>query len=142
MKTTFKYLICLCLMGLVCITCSEEEDKPQCSNEVIINAEHYQNAPDDHLQIMSARIEGDCLLINMASGGCDGSTWEVKLLTDGNVMESAPPQRNIRLSLKNEEVCDAWITHDYAFDIRALQVSGNEVLLNLTNNDGQLSYSY
>ena len=129
-------------MGLVFTMCNDVSDKPSCLNEVIVDAERYEDAPDDNLEIMEARIEGDCLYIRMASGGCDGSTWEVQLLTDGNVMESAPPQRNIRIALKNEEVCDAWITRDYSFDISALQAGGNEVLLNLINSEQQLSYSY
>lgn len=125
------------------MACKDDEDEqPNCQYEAIINSELYQNAPVDHMELIEAKIEGHCLHITLASGGCDGNSWEVKLITDGNILESAPPQRNILLSLKNEELCDAWITHSYTFDISSLQVDGNEVLLNLTNSDQQLSYKY
>lgn len=143
MRTLLKYSTILFLGFLLLVSCKDDENEPpNCQFEVIINNDLFQNAPDDHMELIEAKIEGHCLHITMASGGCDGNSWEVKLLSDGNILESAPPQRNIRFSLKNEELCDAWITHSYTFDITSLQVEGHEVLLNLSNSDEQLSYIY
>lgn len=143
MTKFLKYSTCLFLILLVLIACKDEENEcPACQQEVIISNELYQNAPDDHLQIMEAAIIGNCLHITFASSGCSGDSWEIKLLDQGAIMKSDPPQRNLRLSLKNEELCDAWFTRDISFDISALQVDGNRVLLNITNSGEQLLYEY
>ena len=68
--------------------------------------------------------------------------WELKLIDSEDILESNPPQRNLRLSLKNEESCLAYITKELTFDISNLQVNGNKVQLNLTNSDKNILYKY
>ena len=80
--------------------------------------------------------------INFSSSGCNGDTWELKLIDSEDILESNPPQRNLRLSLKNEESCLAYITKELTFDISNLQVNGNKVQLNLTNSDKNILYKY
>jgi len=82
------------------------------------------------------------LKINFSSSGCNGDTWELKLIDSEDILESNPPQRNLRLSLKNEESCLAYITKELTFDISNLQVNGNKVQLNLTNSDKNILYKY
>ncbi|MDC1539543.1 hypothetical protein N8480_02595 [Flavobacteriaceae bacterium] len=80
--------------------------------------------------------------INFSSSGCNGDTWELKLIDSEDILESNPPQRNLRLSLKNEELCEAYITKELTFDISNLQVDGNKVQLNLTNSDKNILHEY
>ena len=80
--------------------------------------------------------------INFRAGGCDGDTWELKLIDSEEVFESDPPQRNLRLSLKNEELCEVYIERELTFDISNLQVNGNRVQLNITNSDDEILYEY
>ena len=80
--------------------------------------------------------------INFSSSGCGGETWEIKLIDSEDIMESNPPQRNLRLSLKNEEVCLAIVTKELTFDISNLQVGGNRVQLNITNSEETILYEY
>lgn len=142
MKTLrFIYII---IIGLVFTFCSKNDDNDfsVCENQVIVSADEYVSAPDDLLTIINAQISGDCLKIKYGSSGCDGSTWELKLIDSGIILESSPPQRNLRLSIKNDELCDAYFEKEISFDISNLQVSGNQVLLNLTNSGDQFSYNY
>lgn len=120
----------------------DEKDYPFCDQLVLISEKEYLTAPDDHLTIDSLRIDGNCLIINFSSGGCNGDTWELKLIDSGAVMESYPPQRNLRLSLKNEEPCDAWLAREVSFNISALQISGNPVWLNIKNSGNRILYEY
>jgi len=69
-------------------------------------------------------------------------SWELKLIDSESILKFYPPQRNIRLSLKNEELCQAIITKEMSFDVTGLQVDGNTVLLNSTNSDDQILYEY
>ncbi len=132
------------VFGLVFTFCSKNDDNDfsLCGDQVIVSAVEYVSAPDDLLTIISAEITGDCLKIKYSSSGCDGSTWELKLIDSGMILESNPPQRNLRLSMKNDELCDAYFEKEISFDISNLQVSGNQVLLNLTNSGDQLTYNY
>jgi len=130
------------LLQASCGRDAETEPPGICDQKVIINKGQYKNGPSDQLTIQSAEITGDCLTIRFGASGCDGKTWEVKLIDSGEVLYSDPPQRNIRLSLRNKEMCEAYLTREISFDISDLQVNGNKLLLNLSNSETQIAYSY
>ena len=136
----FKLLLLLVVISLGC-----KEQKPptiSCDMATLISESEYANAPDDQLTINNLEITRNCLRINFSSGGCDGQSWEIKLIDAGVVMESFPPQRNVRLSLRNQELCDAWIGRELTFDISNLKVEGGPVYLNITNSGDQILYEY
>ncbi len=140
-----KKLIILCFILITISACSNDDDngsQNNCDFGAIISLEQYSNAPSDELIVNSLQIENDCLKINFSSGGYDGSTWEVKLIDSEDIFESSPPQRNVRLSLKNEESCEAFITKELTFSISNLQVDGNQVRLNITNSNESILYDY
>ncbi len=129
----------------VCLSftsCEKDDNTISCDKQVVISADEYQSAPNDHLTINSLELNKDCLTINFSSGGCSGDTWELKLIDAEVILLSIPPQRSLRLSLKNEELCEAYITKEIAFDISKLQLDGNKVLLNMTNSGDQILYEY
>ncbi len=130
-------------LAFVITACSNDDDvTTNCDRFTIISSEQFANAPNDHLIINSLEINDNCLKINFSSGGCNGDTWEIKLIDSDRVSESLPPQRDLRLSLKNEELCDAWITKELTFDINNLKVNENQVLLTITNSNDQILYEY
>lgn len=132
------------LFVAVLLSCSnnDNEEFVNCNFTALVSNEQFIKAPSDQLTINSLVIEGDSLKINFSSGGCNGDTWKVKLISSEDVLESNPPQRNIRLSLDNKELCEAFITKDVSFDISELQVDNNQVYLNLTNSDKSILYQY
>ena len=140
-----KKLITFTLSILIFWCCSKDNENPKpvgCGFEVAIDAQEYANAPSDQLTVNGLEINNNCLKVNFSSGGCSGETWALKLIDSGAILESSPPQRNLRLSLKNEELCKAYITKELTFDISNLQVDGNIVQLNLTNSDLSILYKY
>jgi len=144
-----KKILILLVVVLSVSSCSNDDDSQppiNCDLDTsiaIISAPLFQNAPSDELTINSVSINNDAMTINFSASGCDGSSWQVKLIDSGNVFESDPPQRNLRLSLKNEEVCLALITQELTFDISNLQVmDANGVVLNVTNSDDSILYEY
>lgn len=141
---TLNLLLGTIFFSLLLTSCDKDDDNNfiACDKQVVISADEYNTAPSDHLTVTSLEIDGDCLKIKFGSGGCSGDTWELKLIDSEAVLESDPPQRNLRLSLRNEELCEAYITKELAFDISILQVDGNQVLLNITNSDDQILYEY
>lgn len=148
MKTNpnkMKKILFFFLIGLTIFSCSKEDETlnpANCDFETMISSEQYANAPSDQLTINRLDICDKCLKINYSSGGCNGDTWVLTLIDSGDILESYPPQRNLRLSLKNEELCEAHITKELTFDISNLQVDGNKVQLNLTNSDKNILYEY
>ena len=107
-----------------------------CSDDI------YENGPNAPLYIDEATILGDCLEIKFSSGGCNGKSWEIQMVDQGVVMESFPVQRNMRLSLKNEELCYALIYKEMSFDLRSIRNQDGKILINLEGWDEPLLYSF
>ena len=62
----------------------------------------------------------------------------MKLIDSGSVAESLPPQRSLKLTLENEEVCLAQITKTISFDVHELEVDGEvSVWLNISDSDDE-----
>lgn len=109
---------------------------------VVVNEEQFENAPSDHITILETDIEGDFLRIKFGASGCSGETWKVKLIGSQAINYSLPPQRQIRLSLENKELCEAYFTKEVTFNISAFQTGGDVILLNFINSDTQIRYNY
>ncbi|NOQ27086.1 MAG: hypothetical protein GQ564_17125 [Bacteroidales bacterium] len=139
-----KLIFGIFLLCISFISCEKDDDNNSLdyNQEVIISAILYNTAPSDFLTINNVVLRDDYLKINFSSGGCSGESWEIKLIDADVILESYPPQRNLRLSLKNEELCEAYITKEISFDISELQVDGNQVLLNINNFESQILYVY
>jgi len=129
------------ILAMQCKTITVEPN-PECPEPVIISENEFRDAPADELTIISAEIINDCLNIEFASSGCDGSTWEINLYDANVIKESYPVQRDLRLSLKNQEECDAVITRNVSYDISPLQLDYDRIFLNLINSGEQLLYEY
>ncbi len=139
-----KNLFLLALIPLFLLACADgdEPDPNGCDLGTVISQELYRNSPSDEATINSLEIEGDCLKINFSASGCNGESWKITLIDSGSILESDPPQRNLRFSLENNELCEAFITRDLTFNIKNLRVEGGRVQLNLTNSGDQVLYEY
>jgi hypothetical protein len=90
----------------------------------------------------NAEIKGDSLALTIQYGGGCGNI-ELNLIDADVILESYPVQRNIRLSLKDEDPCKKLVIKEISFDIVPIRVDGdNTVILNLQGWDGQLTYQY
>ncbi len=143
MKQTYKYILVLSLIVLSASCKKEDDNKPiTCDQKVLISSSEYNTAPDDALHINSISLVDNCLKIEFGASGCSGSSWQLKLIDSEAVQKSEPPQRTLRLSLKNEELCEAYITKELSFDISELQIGGNKVILNIKDYAEQIEYNY
>ncbi|WP_100614707.1 hypothetical protein [Confluentibacter citreus] len=140
---SYRSLIIIVLY-LAVLGCNKDDEdySIDCEFSTIISSEEYKNAPSDLITINSLKINGDCLKINFSAGGCNGNSWEVILIDSGETSKLLPAQRNLRLSLKNDELCYAYITKELTFDISNLRVSSNKVQLNITNSGESILYRY
>jgi hypothetical protein len=132
-------MLFLCIQLL---SCSDDDNLPIVDSEVLIDDVAYNSAQTDNYTINSIRLEGDILIVNFSSSGCDGSSWEVKLIDSGGAAYSNPPQRFLALTLENNEECEAFFTKELAFDISALRLSNSSVWLNVKNYEEGILYQY
>lgn len=122
--------------------CPVIEDESMCDDKVIIDKNLFDSAPNSSVNITKIEIIGDCISIDFNAGGCNGNSWKVKLIDSEAILKSNPPQRNLRLSLENNELCEAIIYKKISFDISKLRLTGSEVILNIVNSEHQIKYIY
>ena len=145
MTNFFQLVLLTAINGLLFISCDSNlvaECFDVCCMHVHVSADDYQNSPDDELEVIDVQLEGDCLLITFSAGGCDGNSWKFKLIDSEEIKESNPPQRNLRLSLENEELCKAIVTKSIAYNVSSLRIDVDKIKLNITNSGDQILYEY
>lgn len=119
-----------------------EKNRSNCIQKILVDKNLFTNAPNDEFDFTNVNLVQNCLKVTIQYGGGCGDI-ELKLIDSGYILESYPVQRNIRLSLKDEDYCEALITKKISFDLTPIQVSDmNKVILNLTNWDKPILYSY
>ncbi len=129
-------------------SCSKSKDiitdtpASDCDSPVLVDADLYDSAPSDEFQFHSVSIDGNCLKLAVQyGGGCEEVIFQ--LIDASVVMESFPIQRNVRLSLEDNDPCEALVTQELSYDLTPLQVDGySKIILNLQDFDGNLVYNY
>jgi hypothetical protein len=121
MKNQKILIVLLICLGLTFIFSScKKVTSCDCDQNVLISQTEYENAPNDHVAIIDTKIENNCLKIKFGSSGCDGSSWNAKLIGLGNYDKSNPPQTTLRLSIDNKEMCAVNITKEISFNLEPL----------------------
>lgn len=112
-----KNLLCL-LLVFVLWSCNSDDDNDsnnECGDQMIFDEELFNQESPSSFSIQNAEIDDDCLMVTLSASGCDGSSWEADLVTDGLETTSVPPSRSIRVDFTNIEVCTAVITRTFQF---------------------------
>ncbi|NMM47785.1 hypothetical protein [Marinigracilibium pacificum] len=138
MRNHILFLLCF-----IIFSCEKDDihcPPAECDQELIINGDLYDNAPNSSLTIESVELKENCMTINFYSSGCSGSTWEYKLIAEDYTIPGDIPQRFIRLSLKNEELCEAIIRKEVSFDISEALGQSHIIRLSLENNGTHYIY--
>ena len=143
-KVSFATGIMFCSMNVLC----EDVDEPNiddsfCDYETVVNANLYSDLQSAPFEFVSAEIIGDCLAIEIGASGCDGDTWEFKLVDSGAIAESLPEQRFLKLQLVNNEDCEAFFQRTTSFDLTPVRIhDSGEIILNIDGFDSSLNYIY
>ncbi|MCX2745566.1 hypothetical protein OO013_16920 [Mangrovivirga sp. M17] len=132
------------LFLITILSCKDAEMKlPNniCDQEIIMSDDLFENAPSDPLTIESTSLYGNCLTITFSAGGCDGSTWQFDLIGQQKTIPEGLPRHFMRLSLKDNELCEALIRKQVSFDLNPALGNSNRVTLTLTNNNEEIIYN-
>lgn len=145
----FAHPILIFSFLLLLSSCSKENpestaaEENKCGPSLIVSESEYSNAPNDLLTIESVNVEGDCLHIQFSAMGCDGESWEFKLIDSSHILDSDPCQRYLRLSLKNDENCSTRIVKDAYFDLSLVKGSNTGgIAYTLMNSGNTFLYEY
>ncbi|WP_299521328.1 hypothetical protein [Winogradskyella sp.] len=141
-----KYVLVAMSLLLLNFQCEDDDinlPPTDCDRFAIEDNDEYENANSAFFTIIDAEVDGDCLNVEISASGCSGDTWVLQVFSTLDVMESLPVQRNIRAVLTNNEACLAVFTRTFSFDLRNLQVEGeNEIMFNLLDYSEPILYSY
>ena len=117
-----------------------DEGVSNCDKDVIISGTEYEKAPNATVHIIDTKIEGNCMKIKFSASGCDGSTWNEKLIAVASDATVYPPEWSLRLYIENREICTAVHSKEVSFNIKELQLPGNKVRLNISGKS--ILYEY
>ncbi len=121
---------------------SVNSNQSECDKKIFVDDNLFSNAPNDSFDFINVEIIQNCLKLTIEYGGGCGDI-ELKLISSEMVMESNPPQINIRLSLKDEDNCKAIIRKEILFDLTPINKLVNDrVILNIDNWDESILYSF
>ena len=138
-----RYLIAIILLlGLATNCDSVNLKQSDCDAEIIVDNNLFTNAPNDSFNFVDIEIIQNCLKFTIEYGGGCGDI-ELKLISSEMVMESNPPQIDVRFSLKDEDNCKANIRKEILFNLTPIhELINNQVILNIKNWDEAILYSF
>jgi len=126
-------LLFIFILGSTSSCDSVNPDQLNCDEKILVDSSLFEDSPNDSFEFTSVKIIDNCLNITIQYGGGCGDI-ELKLIDSEMILESYPVQRNIRLSLKDEDYCKALITKELSFDLTPIQIlSYNQIILNISN---------
>lgn len=141
----FRYCCLLCGLWMLLLSgCNSDDEGSGLRNytAVLIDSDVYREADSDNFHLEEAEITGDSLKVRIRyGGGCE----EVKLQLVGleEILDSDPPQRNIRLLFEDNDPCEALVAETFYFDLVPGRVNGSDrVRLILPDWDEPLWYVY
>ena len=140
-----KYLALVLMCSLAISSCSDKEPpSAQCNRAIIVSNTNYDKAKDESdFRIRDVSISGNCMTIEYSYGGGCGDI-ETELVAAENSVQNTMnlPYRELKLSIDDNDNCEALITTSEDFDISALQNEGNSTIIRLHKWDEEIIYAY
>lgn len=136
-----RYLIIFISLITAFISCNNDDNLVQCSN-VLIDAQQYTNLQSDSYNLIEITEDNGCLKVAITYGGGCGDVAAI-LIDSGDIFESDPPQRDLKIVFTDNDECKALIKEEFLFDITSLKVeNSNRVLLNFKGSNLTYLYEY
>ena len=134
----------ICLFVLDC----NSNDEPTIENKCnvlseIISSEAFSAVSTTNYEITKVEINEDCIEITFGSSGCGTELWEEHLFSVDDFYTIFPLQRDLKMELINEELCEAYFIKTVSFNLTPLQIDGQNIVpLNIYGWNEQVSYEY
>ncbi len=120
----------------------EVTPKKEVCESIEMDTRNYASAPEDLFNLLAARVEYNCLAIDVSySGGCGGATF--KMFGQATIGKMPPPIVLLKLSLDDQDNCRGMVKKTLYFDLTdAQQQNYQEVSLQLKGLERQIPYKY
>ncbi len=119
-----KKIICYGIMVLSLCSCSKENEQgmdSECGRIMLIDEGAYNDVTyPSALFLDSLLLDGDCLSMTIGYSGCNDG-HDMDLITDGSVAESFPVQIYFKIRDNNPQLCEAFFTEKYYFDLSPMR---------------------
>ena len=138
-------IMSLCFLLLFTNTqCDEDGDAvSSCGPAAVIDPGFFETAETRGFKVTNAEVLDSCLTVDFSASGCDGSTWSLVLVDSGEVAESNPEQRSLKLVFGNDETCLAVINQTRMFNLSNLRIEdSSSIQLNIEGVQEPLIYDY
>jgi hypothetical protein len=140
MKSLLLYLFPALLLFISACTEQVEIAQDDCTKFVKLSYFTYDSLKTDAINVMSAKVDGDCLKLSLQyGGGCKDHQVDLALiLPECGTPPLPPPTFEIRHNANND-ACKALITKEYSFNISGIREEGKnqvEFVLNARNSSG------
>ena len=134
----------ICLFVLSCNSNDEPTIENKCNvSSEIISSEDFSAVSTSNYAITKVEIIDDCIEITFGSSGCGTELWEEHLFSVDSFYTIFPLQRDLKMKLINEELCEAYFIKTVSIDLTPLQIDGQNIVpLNIYGWNEQVSYEY
>jgi hypothetical protein len=139
MKNSKLVVFSLCAL-LVLVSCQSDDNSSvsECDFNVIIDGDLFELPSPSPYTVVNAEISDDCLEITIGSSGCDGNSWEVDLISNYPITNDFTIGADLSLKLVNLELCEAYITSAYSFNLSEISDDNLNAVFNLEGWNGAL----
>lgn len=112
-----------------------------CDQKIIVDFDLFNDAPDDDFTFNSIELDDDCLHISFSyGGGCNDV--DIKMIDANTDAPSSVSMRTLRLSLDDDDDCEAWVTEEISFDLTPIKNDIGSATLIIQGWDEQLFYKF
>ena len=119
----------ICLFVLSCNSNDEPTIENKCNvSSEIISSEDFSAVSTSNYAITKVEINEDCIEITFGSSGCGTELWEEHLFSVDSFYTIFPLQRDLKMKLINEELCEAYFIKTVSFDLTPLQIDGQNIV--------------
>ena len=142
MKKIGVFIIYLFVLGC------NSDDEPTIENKCnvlseIISSQEFSTVSTSNYAITKVEINEDCIEITFGSSGCGTELWEEHLFSVDSFYTIFPLQRDLKMELINQDLCEANFIKTVSFDLIPLQLDGQDLLpLNIYGWNEQVIYEY
>lgn len=130
----------LIAIGLLLLTSCENDDTQMHAEGEIIFSSEFDNVATDNYNVIDARISGETLEVTIGAGGCDGESWTAEMYGSEVLLTVFPATIPLRLALKDEELCEAYIQKTFFFDLTPVIETYSQFFLNIEGLDETIEY--
>ena len=142
-----KWNVFLLLIGFLFFSSCDENGPPipprvVCGSSAILDADVFENGPEDDFDLDSVWINSNCLHISYKYGGGCGDT-EMDVVGYHENSRQLPSSVHTRFSFSDKNSCEAYLTATKSFDLTPYQKKDYpQVILRIEGWNQPILYSY